>query len=43
VPLAHLIGEQDRSLREARLSGAELRKEYGELPALRGNIREDFV
>ncbi len=39
MPLAHLIWQQDRSLREARLSGPKLRQEYGKLPALRGNVR----
>jgi hypothetical protein len=43
MPLAHLIRQQDRRFREARLSGAKLRKEYGELPTLGGNIRVDFV
>jgi hypothetical protein len=43
MPLADLIGQQDRSFREARLGCAELRKQYGELPALGGNVRRDFV
>jgi|GEM_PF-4569593 len=43
MPLAHLIRQQDRGFREARLSGAKLRQEYGKLPALGGNVRKDFV
>jgi hypothetical protein len=38
MPLAHLIWQQDRRFRETRLGGAQLRKEYGKLPALGGSI-----
>jgi hypothetical protein len=43
MPLAHLIRQQDGGFREAWLGSAKLRKEYGKLPTLGGNIRGDFV
>ena len=43
MPLAHLIRQQDGGFREARLSRAKLREEYGKLPTLGGSIRRDFV
>jgi len=43
MPLAILIRQQDRGFRETRLGGAELRQQYGKLPALGGNVRMDFV